>query len=207
MNVMESLSHQYFNGAMSAFLTSMKRRSPTMQTQKRAISFTGNVTLFIHSGKILADESRRYLYDNEEHSFLDPPSEGGNEYPLKCPSCKRQADMKLYNSVQIVDDGVALHGRVYHVDDYVYVKSSSVKKGLVLFIARIIKINCGTSDITLASDVTLRPGQLRIRHYERDPEDPVRPSSPLLGLHLLIPSTCSGKSAGRATPTALMRRT
>ncbi|KAJ7343110.1 S-adenosyl-L-methionine-dependent methyltransferase [Mycena albidolilacea] len=114
----------------------------------------------------------RYLYDDEEHSFLDPPSEVGNEYPLKCPSCKRQADMKLYNSLQIVDDGLALHGRVYHVDDYVYVKSSSVKKGLVLFIARIIKINCSTTDIALASDVTLRPGQLRLRHYERDPEDP-----------------------------------
>lgn len=181
-----------------------------MQTQKRAISFTGNVTLFIHFGKIPANKSRRYLYDDEEHSFLDPPSEVGNEHPLKCPSCKRKADMKLYNSVQIVDDGVAgvaLHGRVYHVDDYVYVKCSSVKKGLVLFIARILKINCGTTDIALASDVTLRPGQLRVRHYERDPEDPVRPSSPLLGLHLLISSTCSGKSAGRATPTALMRRT
>ncbi|KAF7338022.1 BAH domain-containing protein [Mycena venus] len=98
----------------------------------------------------------RFLYDDEQHSFMDPPV---NE--LSIP-------------VHVIGDGLALHGRLYHVDDYVYVKPNSVKKGLRLFIARVININCGKTDIGITPDVVLKPRQLRVRFYERHPDDPER---------------------------------
>jgi hypothetical protein len=38
----------------------------------------------------------------------------------------------------------------------------------------VIQINCGTTDIFIAPGVTLKPRQLRVRHYERDSDDSVR---------------------------------
>ncbi|KAF8211838.1 hypothetical protein K438DRAFT_1957642 [Mycena galopus ATCC 62051] len=111
----------------------------------------------------------RYLYDDEEHSFVTVP---GVLPSPQCANCERKAAIKLYNRPRIVDDGLALHGRIYHVDDFVYVKPDSVKKGHVLFVARVIKINCGHTDITVAPDVKLKPRQLRVRHYQRDEDDP-----------------------------------
>lgn len=124
----------------------------------------------------------RYVYDDTAHSWLDLPSSEEQSRlnkllptHMQCPSCGRKDEEELYNTVQVVDDGLALHGRVYHDDDYVYVKPNSIKKaGLCLFIARVIQINCGTTDIFIAPGVTLKPRQLRVRHYERDSDDSVR---------------------------------
>ncbi|KAJ7256535.1 S-adenosyl-L-methionine-dependent methyltransferase [Mycena haematopus] len=113
----------------------------------------------------------RYLYDDEEHSFTDPPSVPPD---TQCPNCWRKSQARLYNRPRIVDDGLALHGRTYHVEDYVYVKPNSEKKGLVLFVARITKINCGKNDIVIGPGVTLKPRQLRVRHYQRAEDDPRR---------------------------------
>ncbi|KAF7363771.1 BAH domain-containing protein [Mycena sanguinolenta] len=111
----------------------------------------------------------RYLYDNEEHSFTDIPSIPPN---IECPNCWRKAQLKLYNRPRIVDDGLVLHGRTYHVGDFVYIKPNSEKKGLVLFVARVIKINLGKTDIVISPEITLKPRQLRVRHYQRDEDDP-----------------------------------
>ncbi|KAJ6502172.1 S-adenosyl-L-methionine-dependent methyltransferase [Mycena sanguinolenta] len=111
----------------------------------------------------------RYLYNNEEHSFTDIPSPPPD---TQCPNCRRKDELKLYNRPRIVDDSLVLHGRTYHVGDFVYIKPDSEKKGLVLFVARVIKINCGKSDIVISPEVTLRPRQLRVRHYRRDENDP-----------------------------------
>ncbi|KAJ7685495.1 S-adenosyl-L-methionine-dependent methyltransferase [Mycena polygramma] len=112
----------------------------------------------------------RFSYDAEQHEFSDPEDCGevGEDQLPTCPSCTRKAKARRYNKVRVNGDGLELHGRVYHVGDYVYVKPNALEKaGMCLFVARIVKINLSCTDVS--SD--LKPLQLKIRHYERHSED------------------------------------
>ncbi|KAK7038026.1 BAH domain-containing protein [Favolaschia claudopus] len=114
----------------------------------------------------------RFLYDENQHSFTDLPSLGDG-----CPNCDRLDDIKEQNDVRFVEDGLALHGHLYHEDDYVYVKPNSTENGRVLFIARILTINFGTTAILTERGAEIKPLQLRVRYYDRDPDHPRKISS------------------------------
>ncbi|KAJ6531335.1 S-adenosyl-L-methionine-dependent methyltransferase [Mycena capillaripes] len=120
----------------------------------------------------------RFAYDPKSYDFVDLPSIEERDRlcsflpsGVQCPSCGHEAEQELFKTVRVVDDGLALYGRTYHVDDYVYVKPNSPKKeGLCFFIGRILEINL--NDTESDTDSGLEPLQIKIRHYERHPEDP-----------------------------------
>ncbi|KAJ7172149.1 hypothetical protein C8R46DRAFT_1084943 [Mycena filopes] len=118
-------------------------------------------------------EARSYFcqltYDDQEHEFTDLPTEEERKRLSKaltthdpkshCLSCRRKDELELYCEVHRVDDGLALHGRVYHAQDFVYVKPAlDAKTGLCLFIAQVVSVNFETE-------------QLQVRYYERHPDD------------------------------------
>ncbi|KAJ7766897.1 S-adenosyl-L-methionine-dependent methyltransferase [Mycena metata] len=117
-------------------------------------------------------EARDYFcqltYDAETHEFTDLPTQEERERLEQhldkdpqdhCLSCKRESDLTLYRLVQRVDDGLAQYGRVYHADDFVYIKPDlDAKTGLCLFIAQVLSVD-------------FEGLLLEVRYYERHPDD------------------------------------
>ncbi|KAJ7137682.1 S-adenosyl-L-methionine-dependent methyltransferase [Mycena epipterygia] len=111
----------------------------------------------------------RKMYDETTHAFSDFPDEcrpPNADLPVDrhCVSCGREAEEELLESVQVVDGqtGLAQHGVVYHVSDFVYVKPAVEKnKGVPFFIAQVTNID-------------FENNRLSMRYYKKHADDPRR---------------------------------